>query len=150
MNISLLNSYMPVIVTIPVLIALSISDLEDQTVPVWLLISYIMAGVLYLSLFRRAEPVPYLYGAAVGMISMGVSKITREQIGIGDSYLFIGLGVWLGMDTLLNIIFYSCFAVLVIGGIRVLFKKATWKAKYPFIPFVLVGHMVLLLKRFLI
>ena len=70
---------------------------------------------------------------------MGISRLTEEKIGYGDSLLIIVLGTFLGMWKLL-ILLLGAFGLA--AAVSILLKrKFTRKSMIPFVPFLTVAYM---------
>ena len=76
----------------------------------------------------------------IGMIFIGISKITREAIGYGDSLAILILGIYLGVWGLLEVLATSFFilGILALGFVTLRRKKSL---AFPFYPFLTVGYL---------
>ena len=82
-----------------------------------------------------------LAGALVGGLFLGISKLSKEAIGYGDSWLVGILGVLMGAREMLAVLFAASLLAAV-GSLLILWKKR-WnkKAAIPFVPFVAVVYL---------
>lgn len=80
----------------------------------------------------------HVIGIALGLVFLVISKITKEQIGYGDSVVLILLGVSLELSEVIEVMTWA-FSLCFLYGIlyRVLLKKDS----IPFIPFLAIGYI---------
>ena len=77
-----------------------------------------------------------------GIIFLCISKITKEKIGIGDGFVFLLIGSFLGEKTWIlwqiSLVLSSLYSFFMIVA-----KKGKLKNQIAFIPFVWLGHLLL-------
>ena len=112
-------------------------DYKIRKVPKDVLVSCLAGAVIYRIDWRLA-----LAGALVGGIFVGISKLTREAIGYGDSFAIVILGIYLGLWGLLEVL-ASAFIVLGLVGLFTFVvqkKRGNWSL--PFFPFLTAGYLL--------
>lgn len=123
------------------LAALSIIDWRFRRLPQSFLI---MGSVLAVGLTVMSENVLWkqcLAGLGVGVVFVGFSKITREALGYGDSWVLCILGIYLGVGKLMEVL-AAVWSLLLIAGIIAFVKnKRSGKLTFPFVPFLLTGYL---------
>lgn len=82
-----------------------------------------------------------LGGVVLGTVFLGVSRITKEKIGIGDGWVILLLGAVLGGGQSIQIIFYSFLCLMAAAMILVIFFHVSKNKTVPFIPFLLCGFL---------
>lgn len=108
---------------------LSIEDiLEHQISMKWIGILGI-TGFIY-SIWTKHIPVFWL-----GILLLLFSYVTREQIGYGDGFLVLVLGMWMDMGQLCNMLFIAAI-------ISFLTAVCLKKRELPFVPFLTVGYII--------
>lgn len=123
----------------------SIYDWKYLGLPVWLLLAGIMGGILgaLYSLFGEDASVISVGMAFLpGVIALILSYITREQIGYGDGLLLFAMGGCLGLRQVVMIVGIALGASFVVSVALVLLRKAGRNQKLPFVPFLLVGGLM--------
>lgn len=80
-------------------------------------------------------------GMLFGGILIGVSKISKGQIGMGDAVVFTITGVVFGFWNNLFLLFYSLVLSAIYAGILLLKKKIHKKQSIAFLPFVAIGML---------
>ena len=118
------------IVAMVILTGLSFMDYKIRKVPRDVLLLCMAGTVLYQAVTQNIDWMVSLGGGLIGMIFIGISKITREAIGYGDSLAILILGIYLGVWGLLE--------VLALGCVTLRRKKSL---AFPFYPFLTVGYL---------
>ena len=112
-------------------------------------VRYLTAGaalaVIYQIIWKETEIVQCAAGLFVGILFVGISKITKEDLGYGDSYLIVILGVYMGIWKLLLLLFISFSLAAVFSILLVVINQSNKKKAFPFIPFITAGYLVLLI-----
>lgn len=124
----------------------AIEDIRKRSISILFLPLFGLAGA-GMHLFQRdIGIVSILLGVVVGAGMIGISFLTRESIGLGDGFLFLVTGVFLGgaanMELLLFSLLYA--AVFSLGALIVGKKKR--KQEIPFIPFVFLGYLTMIVE----
>ena len=81
------------------------------------------------------------------LLFLGISKITKEQIGQGDSFLFGLTGAGLGLTWNFMLIYFTFLEAFFVGIFLMVFKKAGKKYEMPLAPFVFGAYLILLTGR---
>ena len=98
--------------------------------------------LLFLLLFAQnvfADDIPE--GILTGFLFMGISRLTEEKIGYGDSLLIIVLGTFLGMWKLLILLLGAFGLAAAVSILLMIKRKFTRKSMIPFVPFLTVAYM---------
>lgn len=122
------------------MIILSIMDIRNRK----LKLSVLLAGFLFIPagiVCGNAHPVFLASGGAVGVVFVGVSKVTEEAFGYGDSILIIIMGSFLGFWEILSLLtgaflLAAAFALVIL--IRNRFRR---KDTFPFVPFLSIAYI---------
>lgn len=83
----------------------------------------------------------HLAGLIIGLIFVGISKVTRESLGYGDSLLLCVLGLYLGIWSLLELLITTWMLTAVAAGIMLARSRFKKRALLPMIPFIAVGYI---------
>lgn len=126
------------------LAVLSVVDIHSRRIPFWGLLSGGAAAVTYRVLLGREGAVLALAGAAVGLVFLGLSKMTGEALGYADSLLVVILGIYLGFWELCRLLAVSFFISAVFSVFMLSVKKMHRKTTFPFIPFLALGYLLIL------
>lgn len=122
----------------------SFCDCKSKQIPMvyLMLMSGIALGTLFCS---EGVVLSKLLGAFVGVLFLAVSKVTKEIIGYGDSWTILNLGIWLGGYRLMQVLFWGGFAAGLYGVFVLWFKKWKRNETIPFVPFLTLGCVGVLL-----
>lgn len=122
----------------------SFYDRKSLCLPLWLLVLGIAGGMLGLLGMIWREDVQgwqVLMSLLPGILSLGLSFVTKEQIGYGDGLLLLMLGGCLGGKNTVQIWMSGLMVAFVIGAVLLVLKKAGKDSRLPFAPCLLIGHL---------
>ena len=81
-------------------------------------------------------------GMAVGIITVLICLlISRGGIGAGDLKMFAVIGMFFGLQGLMEIMIYSLFLASIVGIILLITRKAKFKSSLAMAPFMFIGSM---------
>ncbi len=118
-----------------------IFDMKRQSIPVRLLLAGAAAGAVLdiLSVIFGLWPVTELLaGLLPGSFLISAAFVTGEKIGYGDGAVFLILGMLLGAERTFAVLFAALFLSGIAGGILIMFRRASFSRRIPFIPFAAV------------
>ncbi len=130
---------------------LSVLDIQRRRLPVWLLATGAgaAAGFVVYRMFWGIGPLMLsLAGAAVGVAFLGLSKVTDESFGYGDSIVIVGLGLYLGLWKLLCVLMGAFGLSAIFSMVMMKTQNFQRKTTLPFIPFLGAAYIILLLSRY--
>lgn len=81
-------------------------------------------------------------GIMVGAVVLGLAKITEGKIGVGDGWVLIVTGLFLGFRGNLFLFMAALFASAVVSIVLLLCGKADKKTQLPFVSFLFIGYML--------
>ena len=84
-------------------------------------------------------------GILIGGAFLGISKVTRGQIGIGDGLILCVTGLGLGIAKGMEMLLYGLLLAALFSAILLVRKVANRKMTIPFIPFLFVGYLITIL-----
>ena len=70
---------------------------------------------------------------------------TKGDLGMGDVKLFACVGLYLGLEKVMQAMFYSAILSGIIGIVLIIISVSNKKKIMPFAPFMLVGTLVAIL-----
>ena len=113
-------------------------DLKMREIPIWVLLLFSGATVVS-TLFGGQEVRTIVIGFFIGCFFLVLSKVTKEAMGYGDSWIITLLGIYLGAEKLLWTLFIASF----LAALASLYQmwKQNWDrtGSLPFVPFLAVG-----------
>lgn len=130
---------------------LSVLDIQKKRLPAWLLAvgAGAAAGIVVYRLFWGIGPLMLsLGGAAVGIAFLGLSKVSDESFGYGDSILIVALGLYLGLWKLLCVLMGAFGLSAIFSMIMMKTQNFQRKTTLPFVPFLGAAYILLLLSRY--
>lgn len=124
-----------------VMIIAVIQDIRTRQVNGTVLIFFLSANFLKIILEDDINKGILLAGAAVGIILVIISVITKQAIGMADALIMLGLGIGEGGLKSLSILMYALLLAAFVSGILILLKRANKKTTLPFVPFMMAGYI---------
>lgn len=115
-------------------------DGRSKTISIWLLTAAGAAGIL-IALASGQGVGDRLLSCLIGLLMVGLSRLTEGAIGEGDGWFFTVSGLFLGAIANLKLLVYGVFlSGFVSMGIYIFFRlkgSDARKVTIPFLPFLL-------------
>ena len=125
--------------------AAAAADIHTKHLP-WLLPAGVfVSGVTYQLIAQTSGIWQLLGGCAVGGALVIISLLSRQAMGLGDALMFIASGAFLGLYDNLFLLLISVSLSAICSLILLIVLKAKGKYSFPFMPFMLLGYICLLL-----
>lgn len=124
---------------------LAIEDFRSKQIPVVPVLGCGILGVIFHLIYQTRTIGEIIGGLLIGCVLYGISVCTKGKIGKGDGILFMVTGVYLGFWLNLLLLWLSCVIAGVVGVAIVLFRKKGRHYQIPFVPFVLISEVLLLM-----
>lgn len=136
-----MKNYIQVIATIIVLVFMIVFTVEDISrkqihtvrLAVFILLNFILAWS------NQTDWITIVAGAILGILFLIISICTKEKIGKGDAIIIGGIGIYLGFQAALMIVFVALLMICIYGLFFVR-KKNGWSCEIAFVPFLLVPY----------
>lgn len=128
-------------VVFALLTACSVSDWRKKTIPYVLLLTLGIAVVAFAFLCDGVSVKMRVGGVLMGVLFLLISKISREAIGYGDSFLILFIGIHMGSLVALGVLFIAALLTAVVS--LFFLWKCHWKrhATLPFVPFLTISYL---------
>lgn len=127
---------MTVIICIGILAIGAISDIKTKTIPMWLPVIGIIAGMGHVFLVENKWE--FIYGGLFG-IALFLLSVVLKDFGAGDGLMIMAIGLLRGLSICIEGYLISLFVLLMNGGVIMLVKGYKKKLCLPFIPYFLIG-----------
>jgi leader peptidase (prepilin peptidase)/N-methyltransferase len=80
-------------------------------------------------------------GVLIGALILLIYHVTKGEIGEGDGWLLIVTGIFLGIGRNFELLMSGLLLAAICSLFLILFKKAGKKREIPFVPFLFLGYM---------
>lgn len=123
------------------LVILTVMDLKRRKLKLSVLLAggiFIPAGVFCSS---GVSPVYLAAGGAVGAVFLGISKITEESFGYGDSILIMIMGCFIGFWDILTLLMAAFMMAAVFSLVLLIRGRFRRKDSFPFVPFLTAAYI---------
>ncbi|WP_090167385.1 prepilin peptidase [Pseudobutyrivibrio sp. 49] len=119
-------------------------DLRERQVRVIEIIIFGIIGIL-INMFCKSHSLSSVFGGvAIGCLVLIFSYLSKEKIGKGDALLIIITGIYLGFRGTLTLLWISSILAAVVGTILVKKYQAKKDMELPFVPFLLMGYLLII------
>lgn len=123
------------------LVILTVMDLKRRK----LKLSVLLAGGIFIpaEVFCSSgvSPVYLAAGGAVGAVFLGISKITEESFGYGDSILILIMGCFIGFWDILTLLMAAFMMAAVFSLVLLIRGRFRRKDSFPFVPFLTAAYI---------
>lgn len=137
-----MKNYIQIVMAVAVTAIMIVCTIEDicnkRIHTVW--IAAFTGLNFFLAWYSKTDWKDMAAGLVMGIVLMVISICTDEKIGKGDAFIVAGMGVYLGFQTVLMIVFAALILVCLYGGIFWRRKKGL-AYEVAFIPFLLVPYV---------
>ena len=123
---------------------LSVIDIKNKKLPIWLIGVFAMVCFI-LRWFGGVLVWDFLFGLLPGIVLLLLAIGSGEKIGIGDAFVVGILGIGYAIENVISILGISLFLISVWAIGLLIVKKANKKTELPFLPYLFVGHLVVCL-----
>lgn len=122
------------------LLGSSIQDIREKKVSIFYIISMAAAGIAGCIVNSDKNLLSVAGGVCIGFCAVGISMISKKQMGIGDGLIIMTLGLSLGARNCLIVVCMACFCMAVLSIGVLLLKKGNRHTQLPFLPALLTGY----------
>lgn len=134
------------IISITFLAVGTVWDIKRKTIPLKFLLVWGSTNLIYLSVISLSSVtgeyfIQAFWGVMPGVICLFLAHITREQIGYGDGWIIVLMGILLGIKNVLVITIVALTILTCLSFVLLITRKVGRKTAIPFIPFLLLGNV---------
>lgn len=123
------------------LLICSFQDIKRKEVHIVLLTIGLIMGLIGSLVCVEISYQNRALGLLLGGLLLSLSLITKGQIGYADGIIVGIIGTTLGFYTSSGILLMALFISAIVSLIIIVFKKAKRKTTIPFVPFLLIGYV---------
>jgi leader peptidase (prepilin peptidase)/N-methyltransferase len=123
---------------------LSIEDIRTHKIRDIVVMIFAIIGIFMHVIFQRIGTLDVMGGLATGVVIYFISKKTGEKIGVGDALVLMLTGIFIGFWKNILLIWISTTFLTIYGLIMILIKKKTRNDRIPYIPFLLISCLLLI------
>lgn len=125
-------------------LVLALIDLRHFLIPNCLVISLLLAGIVYQIFWGELSLLQLFLGMVVGfVVPLVIALFSGGGMGGGDIKLCAAMGLWLGYPAIIYAMFIGALLGSIIGILLMVFKIKTRKDPIPFGPFLMLGLLAI-------
>ncbi len=141
---------MEMFISIVLLVFCCYFDIKNKSIPSNLLIVGVVVTALDMllqGLLGNYQEILFdrIMGAIPGAMLLVLYFITNKKVGLGDGILLITLGLLLGFGNILVIFCIGIFLQSLLACFLLVTKKADKQTQIPFVPFLMLGNIFMIL-----
>lgn len=126
----------------------SIWDIRWKRIPAGLLILNVLLGMILIVTNReiawRQDWYLYVVGILIGIILLLTGRFCGGCIGAADGIMTAVIGGMIGYQETLLLLMNAVLAAAIFSILLIAIKKAGRKTAIPFLPFMLLGYIIIL------
>lgn len=135
--------------TVIMLTAGSIWDIRGKKLPAGMLLLDVLTGGILMAVNReinwQKDGYLYVVGILIGVILLLIGRFCGGCIGTADGIMTAVIGGVIGYHDTLLLLMNAILAAAVFSIVLIVIKKAGRGTTIPFIPFLLLGYLIILI-----
>ncbi len=131
--------------TAMILLICAVTDIRKQKIYIGIVMFGAIVGLILLIWQQDRGWQEPLSGVLVGLLLLLTGRCTRQSIGYGDGWLMVMTGIYLGGWQNLELLFWALLLAAVWSVILLVCRKATRKTRLPFVPFLFLSYLGVML-----
>lgn len=135
--------------TVIMLTAGSIWDIRGKKLPAGMLLLDVLTGGILMAVNReinwQKDGYLYVVGLLIGVILLLIGRFCGGCIGTADGIMTAVIGGVIGYHDTLLLLMNAILAAAVFSIVLIVIKKAGRGTTIPFIPFLLLGYLIILI-----
>lgn len=120
----------------------TILDIKKREISLVSIIIYGIIGIVMLFIEKSTSLSSTVGGFLIGIGIMILNKLTKDGIGIGDGYIVMVTGIYLGFQRNAGLILYAMLLAAGYSVFLLIIKKVDKKEKIPFVPFLFLSYLI--------
>lgn len=119
-------------------------DIKKKAVPKVFLLIWGIVSVIYFvfEIINGQNMLGLLWGVIPGIITLVLSIVTKEKIGLGDGLILICVGCLQAIKDVLCMIFFSFIFLTVVLIFLFAIRRIGRSSRIPFVPFLFLGQLI--------
>ena len=132
------------VLMIGALLIVSWGDWKKKVISVRMLVGMTILASLK-AMFFTETILEVVLGLGIGVGFLLISRLTQEQIGYGDSWLILILGMYVGSGKLITLLLVASFGAALFSFIFCMVHRWNRNFTIPFVPFLAAAYVGVML-----
>ncbi|MCR4695511.1 MAG: prepilin peptidase [Pseudobutyrivibrio sp.] len=128
---------------IPLLAITAYEDIKEKRIHGFYIVIFGLLGLAINIAIRQQSFRALALGMVPGLILYIFGIITGEKIGKGDGLLIMVCGMYMGLYSVMGLIWLASIIATIVGVCLLALKKKDRKSEMPFIPFLFIAFITL-------
>lgn len=129
----------------------SYTDIKERVVSLKILACFLIISIGLMIALNGCAGITFksvIFSVLPGLGMLAASRLLKEAIGTGDAYLLILTGFMIGTERNVILILCALMFSAVYAGILLILKRKNKYDSIPFVPFLFVSYiLILIIKR---
>lgn len=126
------------------LLTLGIEDIRKKEISIYLLFAGVIPVIVWAISDTQTEWKYRLLGLIPGVILLGISVLTEDQIGKADALVLGMMGLAMGIGDAMILMSVAFALCAVVALVLIVFRKCRKTFRLPFIPFIFTGYVAMI------
>ncbi len=118
---------------------LALSDIKTKKISVLIPLAFGLCSIFIP--WENHDIANALLGSIPGVILLVLHRLSKGQVGIGDGWMLLGMGLHLGLQNAFAALFYSLGILFIFSCVGLMMKRLRPKSQVPFAPFYLAAYI---------
>lgn len=123
----------------------AVDDMRNKRVLLHPALSFAIVGLLLHIWFQNISVYSMLAGILIGIVFLGISRVTRGKIGMGDGVVLVVSGIYLGFLDNMELLLHGLLFCGIWSLFLLVFRKKKKEDEVPFVPFLFLAYVEMLL-----
>lgn len=119
-------------------------DIRKKQVSLLVIVIFTAFGIMW-TVWSHGSALDFLLCAGTGLVFVGISILTEGAVGMGDGWMIMALGTVMQPPGFFSMIFIASLCSAVWAGIMFMIFHRNGHTEIPFVPFLLLGYMGVML-----
>ncbi len=120
-------------------------DVKTRHIRLAELLLFALIGIVIDIIRQPYSLISILGGVGVGVALLAFSFLSKGKIGVGDALIVMVSGLYLGFINTLVMVWLSSLVAAGFGIAMIIKKRDTKEREIPFVPFMLVAYLILII-----
>lgn len=119
-----------------------VADIRRKEIKIAYILGMSVVSIACIYMSEQRAVFDIVGGVSIGLCMIGLSLMTREQIGRGDGMVVAAVGAMLGIRSCVSVVCLASLLMAVVSIIILLLRKGNRNTRLPYIPALFAGYVI--------